>query len=256
MASKRILLSLENSRLGDMALDAAAGLATELQAQLQGLFVEDINLLNLAGLPFAREVGHASATERRILLSDIERSLKAGAMHAQQLLAKTAERLQLQWSFKVVRGQLIADVLSMANEADLIIFGQMKTIQNESPILPLKQHIQQALVVFDGSPASQHALMTALLVARLNATTLSVLVESNTTESKNALREIATSKLTTYLSKTRFFYTQTPHLTHKIQALLKEKKGILVIGKTHHQFSYKALLQLLGSINCPVILAT
>lgn len=254
--SKRILVSLENSRLGAMALEAAAELATELQAQLQGLFVEDINLLNLAGLPFAREVGHESATERRILSSDIERSLKAEALHTQQLLARTAERLQLQWSFQVVRGQIISEVLSFAGEADLIIFGKMKKTQSESITIPMKQNVHQVLVVFDGSPTSQRALTTALLMARLNATMLSVLIEGDTPESINALREIAASKFASYISKIRFLNTPRSQLVRKIQETLKENKGILVLGRESHLFSYKELQQLLGSISCPVILAS
>ena len=256
ITSKRILVSLENSRLGAMALEAAAELATELQAQLHGLFVEDINLLNLAGLPFAREVGHASATERRILPSDIERSLKAEALHTQQLLARTADRLQLQWSFKVVRGQIISELLSLANEGDLIIFGKMTRIQSESISIPMKQNIQQVLIVFDGSSTSQRALTTALLMARLNATMLSVLIVSDTAESISALREKAASQLASDISKIRFLYAPKSQMVKQIQETLKEKKGILILGREHHLFSYKELQQLLGSISCPVILAS
>ena len=53
---KRILVALDASAANRTALQTAALLASELQAELQALFVEDINLLRLAELPFAREV--------------------------------------------------------------------------------------------------------------------------------------------------------------------------------------------------------
>ena len=55
-ASRRILVAIDTSPHGSAALEAAARLATELRAELEGLFIEDINLLRLAGLPFAREI--------------------------------------------------------------------------------------------------------------------------------------------------------------------------------------------------------
>ena len=53
---QRILVALDASTDSLAALDAAAKLAQCLQAELVGLFVEDVNLLYMAGLPFTREL--------------------------------------------------------------------------------------------------------------------------------------------------------------------------------------------------------
>ena len=58
---RRILVALDASRHSLAALEAAAELAARLKAELVGLFVEDIDLLRLAGLPFAREIRYPSA---------------------------------------------------------------------------------------------------------------------------------------------------------------------------------------------------
>ncbi|MBK7177644.1 MAG: universal stress protein [Chloroflexi bacterium] len=56
MKIQRILVALDASPHSLAALEAAIDLAERLDAELQGLFVEDINLLRLAQLPFAREL--------------------------------------------------------------------------------------------------------------------------------------------------------------------------------------------------------
>ena len=54
-AGGRILVALDASPRSLAALSTAGALAAELDAELSGLFVEDINLQRLLALPFARE---------------------------------------------------------------------------------------------------------------------------------------------------------------------------------------------------------
>jgi len=118
---RRILLALEAGNGDPTSMEAASRLAAQLNAELNGLFVEDINLIRLAGLPFAREVGFTSATTRQLQAVDIERSLRAQAQRAQQSLATNAARLQVRWSFQVARGEIRATVTKAAQQADLVV---------------------------------------------------------------------------------------------------------------------------------------
>ncbi|MGB7837261.1 MAG: universal stress protein, partial [Terrimicrobiaceae bacterium] len=61
MNIRRILVALDASAHSRAALEAACELALGLDAELSGLFVEDINLLRLAQLPFASEISYPSA---------------------------------------------------------------------------------------------------------------------------------------------------------------------------------------------------
>ena len=79
---QRILVALDASPHSQAALDAAATLAARVSAELQGLFIEDVNLLRLAELPFAREVGSFTATHRRLDARDLERDKQAPALAA------------------------------------------------------------------------------------------------------------------------------------------------------------------------------
>ena len=116
MTARRIVLGLDaGTALRD--LEAAAALAARTGAELMGLFVEDPELLQFAALPFAREIGGASAARRDLDVASVERSLRTLALEAERMLAGTAGRSAVQWSFRVARGVLV-DVL-LAAAADL-----------------------------------------------------------------------------------------------------------------------------------------
>ena len=53
---RHILVAVDATPSSSVVLEAAARLAREFDAELNGIFVEDLNLLHLAGLPFAREL--------------------------------------------------------------------------------------------------------------------------------------------------------------------------------------------------------
>lgn len=120
-APRRIVVLLDASAAGKAALAAAAARAAELEAELLAVFVEDVDLLHLAGLPFAREIGFPSATRRELDASAMERALRQIADEARRSVAEIAKRMPLQWSFQIARGALSTQMLAAAAEADLVI---------------------------------------------------------------------------------------------------------------------------------------
>jgi hypothetical protein len=118
---RRIVVSMESAAQDRAALEAAADIAARLQAELIGLFIEDIDLLHFAALPFAREVGFPSATRRPLDVSAMERSLRSLAGEARRALAEIAGRMPLRWSFRVARGSTSVELLAAAAEADLLV---------------------------------------------------------------------------------------------------------------------------------------
>lgn len=82
--------------------EAAARLARELEAEFLGLFIEDADLLRLASLPFAREMGLASASLLAMDVASLERQLRAQAQMLEaslQAIFGAAPR----WTFRVER---------------------------------------------------------------------------------------------------------------------------------------------------------
>jgi nucleotide-binding universal stress UspA family protein len=96
---RRILVALDASQPSLAALEAAVELATRLKAELLGLFVEDVNLLRLVGLPFAREINLSSAAVRPINGPTLERELKTWAARGLQILAAAASQARMDWHY-------------------------------------------------------------------------------------------------------------------------------------------------------------
>jgi hypothetical protein len=89
--------------------EAAARLARELEAEFLGLFVEDADLLRLASLPFAREVGLASASLLSMDLAVLERQLRAQAGALEAALGGIFGP-EAAWAFRVERASPVSAV--------------------------------------------------------------------------------------------------------------------------------------------------
>ena len=105
---RHILVALDASPHSVAALMAAAELAALMEAELEGLFVEDINLLRLCGLPFGREIGSYSATARRLDNAGVERQLRALADTIEAVMARITATSAVPWRFSVRRGPVVA----------------------------------------------------------------------------------------------------------------------------------------------------
>jgi len=116
---RRITVVQEPAR-GARALDAVAEAAAALEAELLGLFLEDVELLHFAGLPFAREIG-ASARPRGLDVQTMERWFRSQADEARRALAAAAEGKPVRWSFRVERGSVPAQLRKALADADLVI---------------------------------------------------------------------------------------------------------------------------------------
>lgn len=82
--------------------EAVARLARELEADLLGLFIEDTELLRFASLPFAREVGMASASLLAMNLEALERQMRVQARLLEEALGAILGPAA-GWTFRVER---------------------------------------------------------------------------------------------------------------------------------------------------------
>jgi nucleotide-binding universal stress UspA family protein len=117
MRVRRIVVGLDSRLRTDAALEALAALADEMEADLIGLFVEDVDLLHFAALPFAREVGFPSATRRDLDVARMERSFEAQANELRRACEAVLKSSSVSWSFRVARGSRAEQLLSVATEA-------------------------------------------------------------------------------------------------------------------------------------------
>jgi hypothetical protein len=114
----RIVVGLDLRERRNARLHALAKLAEQMQAELIGLFVEDIELLHLAALPFALEVGFPSAARRELDVERLTRSFEAHANELRRACDAVFGSTTVSWSFRVARGARAEQLLSAAIEAD------------------------------------------------------------------------------------------------------------------------------------------
>jgi len=182
---RSIAVALDCSPHSRASLVAAAEMASRLRAELIGIFVEDINLLHMAGLPFVEEVRRYSAKTGKLDPDQLERLLRLQARQACEMLQQTAEALTIRHTFRVLRGMVPEELMSAAPEADILVLGRSgrspscrkglgstaRTALNEGKktMLLMRPGVTAAegplLVLYDGSEGSMRALEVALEIA-------------------------------------------------------------------------------------------
>ena len=173
---QRVLVAFDAASASDLAVEAAVELAAALsEARLEGLFVEDVNLVRLGGLPFASEVSTLTGTARSLAAAEIEHVLRVEAARLERLFAQAAQRAQLPWSFAIARGQLLGEAFARA--ADLTVVGAIARA-SASPALGAAGHKparRVAALLQPGAPAWR-MLTAAAQLARATEAELLVLI--------------------------------------------------------------------------------
>lgn len=118
---QRVIVLVSDAGDSNAALEAAAKLAARRGAELHALFVEDVNLLRSAGLPFAREIGLTSASVRPMSTEAVEQRLRAQAERSRQLLERISRRLNIRASFRVSRGNVEHEALGSTQPDDMLV---------------------------------------------------------------------------------------------------------------------------------------
>lgn len=188
-----ILVALDLSPHSEAALAAAAELAAALHLELRGLYVEDVDLLRLCGLPFGIEFGSFTARPRRMEQTHMEREFRIQASQLRKIMADVAGQRRIAWSFQVVRGGVTDQLLEASAAARMVSLGrvgrspgkrtgstaQAVAARTQRPVL--LQSRQRSVggpfvVVYTGSDASAHALALGVQLAAQEGSALLVLV--------------------------------------------------------------------------------
>lgn len=270
---RRILVALDASAQSLAALGAAANLAASLEAELVGLFVEDINLIRFASLPFARQIFYPSGAEEPLNSVSMERELRVRGERARKALATAAERAQAPWSFRIARGEVTAEILAAASEADLVFLGKagwspappmglgstaLALVANASGALLLVQHEfcigDPIMVIYDGSDGSQRALRIAIRLAEAGQHNLTVFLLADGAEAGEKLEAEVGHLVSGRLKRLscRRLYSTDPHRIS--QAVRAEGGGLLVLGDSGPSTQEDAIQTLLGEIDNPLLL--
>lgn len=268
----RIVVSFDTTTLGEAALEAALGLAAVLNAEVAGLFVEDIGLVRMAALPFTRELGLASAVPRPIETADIERALRLQAEQSRAWLEAAAAALNVRWSFQVVRGQSVSAVMECTEGCALVVLGAASTgavagsvgffgagpaRRPASPRAGFRYLSARPIVMlFDGSERAMRSLPVAHALAARAGTRLTLLVTADTPEDFERLRQQARSWLAQRSAAARLVWLKGRDVESVVDAVRAENASALLWHEKAEPADPHALRRLLSELGCPLVLVS
>lgn len=267
---RRILVALDASAHSLAALEAASRLAAELRAELLGLFVEDVELLQVAALPFTRAMSVQAHGEQLLNPEIMARALRVRAAQARAALAAVAERRHVRWSFRVARGDIIDEVLSEAGRCDLVTLGKTSkapvhhvrlggtartaAARASCSVLLFQEgtHLDWPVVaLFDGST---RALAVASEFARSYGTGLVVLIVAQDPRALPRREREAAAWLERRGRAAHVRRVDRATTTEICHAVRAEGGGLLVLDREGPLGRSKDLGDMLDELECPVLL--
>jgi len=205
---RRILVALDASPHSRAALDLAVQMAADLEADLEGLFVKDENLLRAAQLPFAEEVRTHSVSPKALSDRRVQRQLRRQAEQAEAVLQAATEQAPVSYDFRVVEGQVTRQLLRAAEETDLVALGKTSTqssrrrlgttseallAESSTPVLVLRRAVRRRpplVTYYNGSDTARKALRTAARLADHDTPLTVFLPAANETQTERLRAEV------------------------------------------------------------------
>lgn len=269
---QRILVALDASTSSLAALQASAGLAAALQADLVGLFVEDVNLLRFSALPFAQELRWPAARQLQLDEAQMEHQLRLRASQARRALAAAADQLEVTWTFRVVRGQVTDEVLTACLEADLLSLGcTSRSLSQKSRMGSTAREATQraprsvlvarrtsdmdwpVVVTYDGSSLGRRGLAAGMALAQRYENNLIVLVLGESRESAAPLVEEVQALTATSPVHVDFRFVTTGDAEQLVTLLKSQTCSLVILAGETPPLHGEALQALLDGLDCPVM---
>ena len=270
---RRILLALDTTCGDADCLLIAVELAARLEAELVGLFVEDLNLIRLAGFSFVNAVSPLTASPHPIEREAAERQLRSFASRAERHLAGAAEQRRVKWTFRVVRGHVAREVTAESSEHDLVAVAETapRALARSSVSQTVREAVGQAgrsllllrpgvktegpiVVIYDGTAAADDALDIALqLLVGVDAA-LEVFLAGEAVERAaqltQTLRERSAGRGTT-LRIHRFPSADFAVLRRALNGL---NAGLLLLAAESPVLAGRSVDEVIRTVPCPVLL--
>jgi hypothetical protein len=258
--ARRIAVALDASEQSLRLMALAGGIAAALEAELEGVFVEDADLLRLAGLPFLREFRLTTRGEAAVDAERLQRELRATARRVRESVERSAQRLGCAWSFRVWRGDLEAEILSAALDAEMFTLAPLG---RHAPLLarpsaaprPRTEGALTVAVLFDGSAEAARALATGAELTTRRHAALAVILQAPDAAGIERLREQAKDllgkeagarvQLVSFVAGTAKALAETA---------LRLGSDLLLVHAANPLLAAGGLWRSLGALGCPVLL--
>ena len=254
--SRALLVALDPSGDSLNLLETAVALAGQLDADLEALFLEDVDLLRIADLPWSFEVTLSSAEERKTSSQAIGRALEARAADARSRLQNAAAQTRIRWSFRTVRGRRMQTVFAEASASDLLLIGHTRRGTSDTRLQQAARPRHAVYAAYEGSDSAQRALSVARELAERDGADLTVVLpETASPEESSRLAHAASETLSGTSVPVRFRRCRSDDacLLAEVLASVWAEAVVLAVDSpvVHDEKSFQSFL---SRLPCPVIL--
>lgn len=249
---RRIAVTLDAFQLSVEALEQAAQLAERMGAQLEGIFVEDIDLIEIAELPYLREVRSVSRSEEVIDLSRMEQELRVLARRAERQLSDRATRHNVSWSFRIWRGSIDSDLMAADIEADVFALTRLGASLTRISLLPTRS--AAVSVLFSGTAASVRALEAAISLATEPEKQLNILLSARNGADAVHLQQQAKQQLGELAASAYFIPVADGSLNDLVEILADTNSAVLILERDNKLLQPPSLKHSLNKLICPLLI--
>lgn len=270
--ARRILVLLDGSRRSLAALEAAADIARAQQAEVLGIFVEEVSLLRSAGYGFAREVGRSSGVARPMDVDALEVRMQATAEKLRRTLERTLAPWGVAQALRLCRGEVVEQVLGLVQPDDLLVLGgagwsgissfklgsTARGLLRQAPgdvlLWPESRSLPPGRVVVllnHDQGANHRAVRVGVELARRGQRALTVLVRSDAADDPELLEELA-AMLEAGGIAARVRCLPKAGAAAMARAVREEGAAQLVISRQCSLFEQQGAESLLCQLNLPV----
>ena len=133
----RITIAASSFADASAGVRLAALLSSRLEADLQGIFIEEEEQIALFGSPAARIVTAAGANLALPSPQELHAALKRDALAFEREIARVAARHARSWSFRTLQGRLVAQLGKLLGTTDIVLLGQRPLHRLRGPVIRL-----------------------------------------------------------------------------------------------------------------------
>jgi len=270
---ERILVALDASPHSVSALQAALKLAEQLQADLCGLFIEDVNIRKLADLPFAQEIGLFSVTRRRLDIQELSSQLSAKAGEMRRFFEITTEQASVRCTYREARGKVEMEVLAAAADADVVILGKGAwspvdigevgpAVRRVISDLGISALVLQAgaslqppvLAVYDGSEIARKGLRVAAALSGRDNGHLTMLILADDAREGRKYQQRAEELFGDSPLQISYLLLTASSIAQLGDLVEQGRYGLVVMPAQSDEFDQEMVMGILDDVDIPVLL--
>jgi hypothetical protein len=252
MTSKRnsdgkqtVILTVDAISYSNKTVDLAIAIAAIGEGHLQGLFIEDVDMLSVAELPFTKEISFHTARARLTDLHSTQRSLRSLADKFRRYLEQSAQASKVACSYDYRQGRMLDIGTDAGSDISFIVIGQGRANR-------LKSHgrlnTQRILVIENHSPFLLQALKVVLNQLHNKKAEITLITRTHSATEPSITAQIekiahSDSRLTLHKYKHRQL--------SELLATAASRYDYAVVSKNE---SLKDLNEIINQLSCPIIL--